>query len=218
MVTKACRFSSPWWSPPCSRRRSLQLWGANSIKETEMKWPTYHKLSMWVIFDIVWTPDKKKKSIQTWSRLLHLTCFPSTQTYTAPSSFCFHLENGFLHPQSGARLTPALWGCRGLFGRMWTQCPVSYRRGWPETYWILGAEPGALGQAHKPYEAGAETFPRTEAGSPEHRRQPSPLGCWGGDGAGRAGSICRVAISLTPLWLPSGEVPNFFLCGKIHLT
>ena len=47
----------------------------------------------------------------------------------------------------------------------------------------------------KPCGAGAETSPRTEAGSPEHRRQSSPLGCWGGDGAGRAGSICCVAIS-----------------------
>ena len=44
-------------------------------------------------------------------------------------------------------------------------------------------------------QGGAETSPRTEAGNPEHRRQSSPLGCWGGDGAGRAGSICRVAIS-----------------------
>ena len=43
--------------------------------------------------------------------------------------------------------------------------------------------------------AGAETSPRTEAGSPEHRRQSSPLGCWGGDAAGWAGSICLVAIS-----------------------
>ena len=40
-----------------------------------------------------------------------------------------------------------LWDCRGLFGRMWFQHPVSYRRGWPKTYWILGAEPGALGQS-----------------------------------------------------------------------
>ena len=51
-------------------------------------------------------------------------------------------------PSGWSRADPhALWDCRGLFGRMWTQCPVSYRRGWPETYWILGAEPGALGQS-----------------------------------------------------------------------
>ena len=55
----------------------------------------------------------------------------------------------WVFPPSGwSRADPhALWDCRGLFGRMWTQCPVSYRRGWPETYWILGAEPGALGQS-----------------------------------------------------------------------
>ena len=44
---------------------------------------------------------------------------------------------------------PAPWGCRGLCGRMWTQRPVSHRKGWPETYWILGAEPGALGQSRR---------------------------------------------------------------------
>ena len=51
-------------------------------------------------------------------------------------------------PSSWSRADPsALWGSRGLFGRMWTQRPVSYRRGWPEIYWILGAEAGALGQS-----------------------------------------------------------------------
>ena len=43
--------------------------------------------------------------------------------------------------------------------------------------------------------AEAETSPKTEAGSPEHRRQSSPLGCWGGGGVGWAGTICSVAIS-----------------------
>ena len=43
--------------------------------------------------------------------------------------------------------------------------------------------------------AGAETSLNTEVGSPEHRSQSSPLGCGGGDGAGRAGTICSVAIS-----------------------
>ena len=56
----------------------------------------------------------------------------------------FSSEN-WLSPPSG--WSRADWGCSGLFGWMWTQCPVSYRRGWPETYWILAAEPGALGQS-----------------------------------------------------------------------
>ena len=56
--------------------------------------------------------------------------------------------------------------------------------------WSTGSVREAEGKSCR---AGAETFPRTEAGSPEHRRQSSPLGCWGGDGAGRAGS--SVAIS-----------------------
>ena len=55
--------------------------------------------------------------------------------------------------------------------------------------------------------AGAETSPRTEAGSPEHRRQCSPLGCWGGDGAGWVGS--SVAIS------PCANFRSFSSCQNI---
>ena len=75
---------------------------------------------------------------------LHPSLHTNTAQTPAPAFICktglstFRLELGWL---------PALWGCRGLFGRMWTQRPVSHRRGWPETYWILGAEPGALGQS-----------------------------------------------------------------------
>ena len=95
---------------------------------------------------------------------------------TAPSSFYFHLENRSLHSQAGAGLTPALWDCRGLFGKMWTQHPVSHRRGWPETYWIPGAEPGALGQSgrlrvcHAQQELIFVQKPKREV--PEQRRQP----------------------------------------------
>ena len=63
------------------------------------------------------------------------------------SSSSFQLKTGLSSLRLELGWPPALWGCRGLFGRMWTQRPVSYRRGWPETYWILGAEPGALGQS-----------------------------------------------------------------------
>ena len=62
--------------------------------------------------------------------------------------------------------------------------------------WSRAWSTGSVREAAvKPCGARAETSPRTKAGSPEHRRQSSPLGCWGGDGAGRAGSICCVAIS-----------------------
>jgi len=62
--------------------------------------------------------------------------------------------------------------------------------------WSRAWSTGSVREAEgKPCGAGAETSPRTEVGSPEHRRRSSSLGCWGGDGAGRAGSICSVAIS-----------------------
>ena len=38
MGTKTHRFSSPWWSLPYSRRRSLQLWGA----DRRLKWSGPH--------------------------------------------------------------------------------------------------------------------------------------------------------------------------------
>ena len=60
--------------------------------------------------------------------------------------------------------------------------------------------------------AGAETSPRTEAGSAEHRRQSSPLGCWGGVGVGLGGwGPSAVLLSaLILLWLHSGEVLRGF--------
>ena len=59
---------------------------------------------------------QSKKSLPTFrlDPTLHPT--PSLTNTTTPSS-CFHLENWSLYPQSRADL-PALWSCRGLFGRM----------------------------------------------------------------------------------------------------
>ena len=63
---------------------------------------------------------------------------------------------------------------------------------------ILGAEPRALGQSgrlrlsHEGLELRHLQGPKWGVLSTE---DSSPLGCWGGDGAGWAGSICCVAIS-----------------------
>ena len=59
--------------------------------------------------------------------------------------------------------------------------------------WSRAWRPGSVREAEdKPCRAGAGTSPRTKAGSPEHRRQSSPLGCWGGGGLG---NTCSVVIS-----------------------
>ena len=58
--------------------------------------------------------------------------------------------------------------------------------------WSTGSVREAEGKLCR---AGAETSPRTEVGSPEHRRQSSPLGCWGGDEVGQVRSIYSVVIS-----------------------
>ena len=56
--------------------------------------------------------------------------------------------------------------------------------------WSRAWSTGSVREAEgKPCGAEAETSPKTEAGSPECRRQSSALGWWGGDGAGRAGTI-----------------------------
>ena len=72
--------------------------------------------------------------------------------------------------------------------------------------------------------AGAETSLKTEAGSPEHRRQSLPLGCWGGDGAGWVGSICHVAISpdssvvTLRRWFQDGLCVCVCVCVKRHIA
>ena len=142
-----------------------------------------------------------------------------SHTLPAPT-FCFHLKNRALHPQSGAGLTCTL----GLQRSPWEDenlAPSLPRkrvtRGLLDP-WSRAWSTGSVREAEvKPCGAGAETSPRTESGSPEHRRRFLPLGCWGGEGAGRAGSICCVVISLTPLWLPLGNSSKMiFVEYNIH--
>ena len=71
--------------------------------------------------------------------------------------------------------------------------------------WSRAWSPGSVREAEvKPWGAGAETSPRTEVGSPEHRRQFSPqvvgveMG-WGG----RETPAVQLS-ALTVLWFPSG--------------
>ena len=108
-------------------------------------------------------------------------------TSVGPSS-CFHLENGSLHPQAGAGLTPCTLG---LQGPLWEDVnsvpslPQKRLTGDLLDPWSRAWRPGSVREAEgKPCRAGAETSPRTEAGSPEHSRQSSPLGCWGEIGVG----------------------------------
>ena len=109
------------------------------------QWSSQHKPWSRGNFDTVWAPVKKNESESPWSD--PAPCITNSHINLTTPSCCFPLENGSLHPQSGAGLTPSTLGFRGLFGRMWTQHPVSYTREWPRTYWILGAEPGALDQS-----------------------------------------------------------------------
>ena len=110
-----------------------------------------------------------------------------------PSS-CFHLENRSDTPPPPRTL--------GLQRSLWDD--VNSALSLPQKTmtqdlldpWSSAWSTGSVREAEgKPCRAGAETSPRTEAGSPEHRRRSSPLGCWGGDGAGPKGSICNVVIS-----------------------
>ena len=77
--------------------------------------------------------------------------------------------------------------------------------------WSRAWSTGSVREAEvKSCGAGAETSARTEVGSPEHRRQFSPLGFWGGDGAGQVGTFCNVAISLDSSVYPQGVVRRGF--------
>ena len=120
-------------------------------------------------------------------------------THTHTQHRDFHLENGSLHPQSGARLTSCTLGLqRSLWEDVNSARSLLQERVTRDLLdpWSRAWSTGSVREAEvKPCGAGAETSPRTEAGSPEHRRQSLSLGCWGGDGAGRVESICCVAIS-----------------------
>ena len=120
--------------------------------------------------------------------------------------------------------TPALWGCRGLFGRMWTQRPVSYRKGWPETYWILGAEPRPLGQSgrlklsHVGLELRHLQEPKREVLSTEDSSHPWAVRVERG-WVGREHLPCcyQPWLFYGCPWGRSWEV-FFFNCGKMYIT
>ena len=112
----------------------------------------------------------------------------SPGTHTQTQRRHFHLENGSLHPQAGAGLTPCTLG---LQGPLWEDVnsvpslPQKRLTGDLLDPWSRAWRPGSVREAEgKPCGAGAETSPRTEPGSPEHSRQSSPLGCWGEIGVG----------------------------------
>ena len=106
-------------------------------------------------------------------------------TSVGPSS-CFHLENGSLHSQAGAGLTPHTLGLqRSLWEDVNSAPSLPQKRLTRDLLdpWSRAWSTGSVREAEvKPCGAGAEPSPRTEAGSPEHRRQPFPwdVGCgWG---------------------------------------
>ena len=69
--------------------------------------------------------------------------------------------------------------------------------------------------------AGAETSPRTEAGSPSTEDSPHPWVVGVEMGLGGRGASAVLLSALTLLWLPSGEILRgffFFFGGKIPIT
>ena len=110
------------------------------------QWYPHHKLYVRVILGLCEHQTKTSpRGPGHWSNLSQ----PLLSSHKHNSSQLLLSSVKRVSPLSGwSQADPtALWSCTGLFRRMWIQCPVSYRRGWPETYWILGAEPGALGQS-----------------------------------------------------------------------
>ena len=105
MGTKTHRFSSPWWSLPYSRRRSLQLWGA----DRRLKWSGPHIINPLCGQSLILFELQTKKE--------HPDLIPSPTPNLFPLNTNIHssqlllsLENGSLHPQSGAGLTPCTLG------------------------------------------------------------------------------------------------------------
>ena len=141
---------------------------------------------------------ESKKSLTT-SRLDPIPLSPPllTQTQQLSVSSAFIWKMGL----STLRLEPGWPSCTlGLQGSLWedvNSAPCLLQKRVTRDLldpWSRAWSTGSVREAEvKPCRAGAETSPRTEAESPEHRKQSSPLGCWGGDGAGWAGSSVTIS-------------------------
>ena len=159
--------SGRWW---WTGRPGVRFMGSQRVRHN---WAT----------ELNWAENCLRVS-QHWSNLPHVSLHTHTQTQRRH----FHLENGSLHPQAGAGLTPCTLG---LQGSLWEDVnsvpslPQKRLTGDLLDPWSRAWRPGSVREAEgKPCRAGAETSPRTEAGSPEHSRQSSPLGCWDEIGVG----------------------------------
>ena len=99
---------------------------------------------------------------------------------SAPRS-CLHLASESFHPQAGAGLTPCTLGLqRSLWEDVDSVPSLLQKRVTRDLLdpWSRAWSTGSVREAEvKSCGAGAETSARTEVGSPEHRRQSSPLGC-----------------------------------------
>ena len=100
---------------------------------------------------------------------------PSFTNTTVLISVSFQLKNRSLHPQAGARLTPLHSGVAevSLGGyELSAQSPTGEGDPKLNGSWSRAWSTGSVREAEvNPCRAGAEISPRTEAGSPEHRRQ-----------------------------------------------
>ena len=142
-----------------------------------------------------------KIALESHSTDLISPTFPYTHTHTHRRHF--HLENGSLHRQAGARLTPCILGLQRSLWEDVNSAPTLLQKRVARDL-LDPWSTGSVGEAEvKPCGAEAGTSPRTEAGRPEHRRQSSPPGLLGWRW-GRGETPAVQLSALTVPWFPSG--------------
>ena len=149
---------------------------------------------------------------------------PSHTNTTAPRSFYFHLENGSLHPQAGAGLTPCTLGLqRSLWEDVNSAPSLLQKRVTRDLLdprsrvWSTGSVKEAEVKSRR---AGADVCPKTKEGSA--RAQKTNLNLWV-VGVGRrlvgpeASAKFLLALN-TSVVTVRGFSKMFFNCGNVQRT
>ena len=149
---------------------------------------------------------------------------PSHTNTTAPRSFYFHLENGSLHPQAGAGLTPCTLGLqRSLWEDVNSAPSLLQKRVTRDLLdprsrvWSTGSVKEAEVKSRR---AGADVCPKTKEGSA--RAQKTNLNLWVvgvGRRLGGPEASAKFLLALnTSVVTVRGFSKMFFNCGNVQRT
>ena len=131
------------------------------------QWSSQHKPWSRGNFDTVWAPVKKNESESPWSD--PAPCITNSHINLTTPSCCFPLENGSLHPQSGAGLTPSTLGLQRSLWEDVNSAPSHLQKRVTRDLldpWSRVWSTGSVREAEvKSRRVGADVCPKTKEGS-----------------------------------------------------